>query len=242
MAHLNEQEVFAVAEFEAAIKAHYGHHDRYAIFIKYNDHSSSYTTAQEVWDDPKWNMHERMFANTVWANQQDKTRAIENNTVWRLVVVAVNGPNSDIAVLEQRGASSFAGLFGHIGTFSTSMLERQVEDWLRGFLSGEYSNLSLMYNDHRISRVHLLQTATRQERIYYPGIIEHILIHEDDDARLTPEQLADKANFVSVEEMNKAIQDDSCWTFQWYPHTPVGSYTARASSLVSILNTEYVLD
>jgi hypothetical protein len=44
----------------------------------------------------------------------------------------------------------------------------------------------------------------------------------------------DDSQWVSDEEHIKAIDEDSVWTLQWYPNTPIGSHTIAASSLEAI--------
>ena len=41
--------------------------------------------------------------------------------------------------------------------------------------------------------------------------------------------------WVSEEEHQKAVSQNTLWTAQWYPHTPVGSYTVAGSSLEAVL-------
>jgi len=41
-------------------------------------------------------------------------------------------------------------------------------------------------------------------------------------------------DFVTPEEMEKAIAEDSIWQLQWYPETPVGFYKICAASLEAI--------
>jgi hypothetical protein len=41
-------------------------------------------------------------------------------------------------------------------------------------------------------------------------------------------------DFVSKEELNKAIKEDSVWKLQWYPHTPIAFNVICASSLAAI--------
>ena len=42
--------------------------------------------------------------------------------------------------------------------------------------------------------------------------------------------------WVSPEERRKAIKDDSVWTLQWYPETPVGFCALAASDLNVLLD------
>jgi len=42
--------------------------------------------------------------------------------------------------------------------------------------------------------------------------------------------------WVSEEEKQRAIELDSLWTMQAYPHTPIGFYSYCASSLEALIN------
>jgi len=48
------------------------------------------------------------------------------------------------------------------------------------------------------------------------------------------EECYDCHDFVSPEEFKKAIAEDSVWVLQWYPDTPIGSYSILASSLEAL--------
>lgn len=41
-------------------------------------------------------------------------------------------------------------------------------------------------------------------------------------------------DWVSEDEMERAIETDSVWALQWYPDTPIGFYRLTASSLDAI--------
>jgi hypothetical protein len=45
----------------------------------------------------------------------------------------------------------------------------------------------------------------------------------------------DEDDWVSPEERAKAIAEDSVWTLQWYPDTPIGFFRRAASSLDALL-------
>ena len=53
----------------------------------------------------------------------------------------------------------------------------------------------------------------------------------------TIEEHYDCHDFVSPEELKKAIAEDSVWVLQWYPDTPIGSYSILASSLEALQKT-----
>lgn len=42
-------------------------------------------------------------------------------------------------------------------------------------------------------------------------------------------------DWVSPEEREKAIREDSLWVLHWYPDTPIGSYSVCASSLEAVI-------
>ena len=50
----------------------------------------------------------------------------------------------------------------------------------------------------------------------------------------TIEEHYDCDDFVSPEELKKAIAEDSVWILHWYPDTPIGSYSILASSLEAL--------
>lgn len=54
------------------------------------------------------------------------------------------------------------------------------------------------------------------------------------DVYYTVEQYCNPDDFVSMEEWDKAVREDSVWTLQWYPATPVGFHLIAASSLEAI--------
>lgn len=45
------------------------------------------------------------------------------------------------------------------------------------------------------------------------------------------EHFYDKADFVDEPEWNKAIAENSVWSLQWYPDTPIGFNIICAASL-----------
>lgn len=84
-----------------------------------------------------------------------------------------------------------------------------IEDKLRGLLSGEFSSLSLSFNDIQAPNY---ETA---KQFFVEG-----------------EQL--DSDWTSPEERGAALRDNSVWRLQWYPHTPVGFNCYQASSLEAI--------
>ena len=62
--------------------------------------------------------------------------------------------------------------------------------------------------------------------------------NEHKDVYQSVEEFYAKEDFVSEEEWNKAIKEDSVWALQWYPNTPVGFHRFYASTLDGIGITE----
>ena len=54
------------------------------------------------------------------------------------------------------------------------------------------------------------------------------------DVYYTVEQHYNPDDFVSMDEWDKAVREDSVWTLQWYPVTPIGFHLIAASSLEAI--------
>lgn len=95
-----------------------------------------------------------------------------------------------------------------------AMTDEQIERLeaeLRGLLHGEYSSLSIGFNDDH---------APNYEKA-----------SEWRDYR-DPE---DRIDWVSKEEREKALVENSVWTCQWYPNGPVGFNCIGASSLSALL-------
>ena len=62
----------------------------------------------------------------------------------------------------------------------------------------------------------------------------HLSHNEHRDMYETVEEFYDAENFVSPEEWDKAVKEDSVWVLQWYPDTPIGFYIIAASTLEAI--------
>lgn len=45
-----------------------------------------------------------------------------------------------------------------------------------------------------------------------------------------------KEDFIDEEDMNLCFKTDECWSLQWYPETPIGSYVVRASTLEKLMD------
>lgn len=81
----------------------------------------------------------------------------------------------------------------------------ELESTLRGFLQGEFSNMTINFNDHASEYIDAREAL-----------------------RIGRFQFVDWAN---DEEKEKAIGENSVWTIQWYPVTPIGFCKVGASSL-----------
>lgn len=86
-----------------------------------------------------------------------------------------------------------------------------LEDALKGLLQGEFSSAHLTYNDYRSAYLTAQDACDQMEYGF----------HAED--------------WVSEEERAFAIANESVWTLQWYPDTPVGSYVLSAGRLGPLL-------
>lgn len=87
----------------------------------------------------------------------------------------------------------------------------KLEELAKQLLEGEFSSLHITCNDHKVN----YQTA--KEAI-------------DGGQWVSPD------DFISPEEMQKAIDANTIWSVQWYPQTPVGFCVLFASSFQALLD------
>ena len=59
---------------------------------------------------------------------------------------------------------------------------------------------------------------------------EHLDVYE------TVEQFYGMEDFISPQEWEKAVAENSVWVLQWYPDTPIGFHRIAASTLEAIEN------
>ena len=52
---------------------------------------------------------------------------------------------------------------------------------------------------------------------------------------LAEENYYDDSDWVSPEQRARAIETDEVWALQWYPQTPIGSYSMLAADLDVLL-------
>jgi hypothetical protein len=62
----------------------------------------------------------------------------------------------------------------------------------------------------------------------------HLSHNEHRDVYETVEQFYDADDFISTEEWDKAVAEDSVWVLHWYPNTPIGFTRIAASTLDAI--------
>lgn len=86
----------------------------------------------------------------------------------------------------------------------------ELETLLRGLLKGEFSSLSLTFNEASAPN--------------YKSVAEA----EDD--------YGETGDWISDAERKKGRAENSCWMLQWYPHTPVGFCVVSASTLEALID------
>lgn len=95
----------------------------------------------------------------------------------------------------------------------------EAEKALRGLLKGEFSSLTIGFND--LHACNYKDARGWSEMMGEPcGEMETY-----NDLRV----------WVSPEERDKALAENSVWSAQWYPDTPVGFCTLYASSLFALI-------
>lgn len=87
----------------------------------------------------------------------------------------------------------------------------ELEAMLRGLLKGEFSSLHLTFNDGNGPNYMSVKDWLTEGPEWAQG------------------------DWVSDDEREKGIATNSMWQLQWYPDTPIGSYTIAASSLTALV-------
>jgi hypothetical protein len=90
-----------------------------------------------------------------------------------------------------------------------SMEAHAVEQMLLDLLRGQYSNLTLGYNDHAAN----YQTALEAEQ---RGEFNHV-------------------EWVSQQQKEVALRNNTVWILHWYPDTPVAFCSIAGATLASCL-------
>lgn len=91
-----------------------------------------------------------------------------------------------------------------------------LETFLIGYLKGEFSSLTISFNDEHASNYGNAQ-GYHDEFGGYKGDSE------------------DRIEWASDAERRKAIAENSVWTIQWYPETQVGFHCVGASTLAAAI-------
>lgn len=92
------------------------------------------------------------------------------------------------------------------------MSEDELQAALRSLLKGQHSSLTIGFNDDHACN-YVTAEGWRDEYGFYGGDEKDII------------------DWASDEEREKAIRENSVWTVQWYPDTPVGFFCVGASTL-----------
>ena len=84
---------------------------------------------------------------------------------------------------------------------------------LLSLLKGEFSSLTIGFNDEHACNYATAQKYHDEWGQYGGGTAEN-----------------DRIDWPSEEERQKAIRENSVWTIQWYPNTPIGFNCVAAST------------
>jgi len=97
---------------------------------------------------------------------------------------------------------------------------RGIEDRLRGLLQGRHSSLTISFNDEHACNYVTAKVWHDEWGHYSGGTDDHI-------------------EWASEDERLKAIRENSVWTVQWYPNTPVCFEMVGASSLQAAFDAAF---
>jgi hypothetical protein len=86
----------------------------------------------------------------------------------------------------------------------------ELETYLRSLLKGEFVSLHLSFNDRGAPSYMTVAQVENEAPQWAP-------------------------KWVSEDEKARGVETNSCWELQWYPDTPIGSYSMAASSLPALV-------
>ena len=86
----------------------------------------------------------------------------------------------------------------------------EIEVMLKSLLGGDNTSIYIEYNEHKGD----YKTASEW-------------VEEQDEDSLK--------EWVSKEQRDKAVQNDTVWRIQWYPDTPIGFYVLYAADLAPLI-------
>lgn len=94
----------------------------------------------------------------------------------------------------------------------------EIDNLLRSLLKGDFSSLTIAFNDQHACNYNTAQQWAED----FPVSNEMHNYNTLDE-------------WVSPEEREKAIANNSVWSIQWYPDTPVGFCILYASSFEALI-------
>ena len=92
---------------------------------------------------------------------------------------------------------------------------KELELELRGLMKGKFSSLHISFN--------------ADNGLNYQTVEQSILNDEAKDENIR------RHRFRSMDERQEAIDTNSLWELQWYPDTPIGSYSISAPTLPKLM-------
>jgi len=181
--------------------------------LEFNDHKSCYGTIED---------HEKSYPNITykWVSEEERLAAYAANEMWG---IATTGAGK--GAYRSNTSNKLSTLVQSWGEIDQETIEQaeQLAEWLRSQFEGKYASANITYT--------VGQEVTRYIDNKWVTSIDNV-------ATIVAEEgsnFSDEEDWVSVEERQKAIDQNGIWSVQIYPNTPIGSYSYHAASLQAIL-------
>ena len=181
--------------------------------VELNDHKSCYGTILE---------HERNYTNIVykWVSEKEREAAYAADEMW-----TASWCGAADNTYRTNAAHKLAAVLKYWGEIDeeTAKQAEELTAFLLTQLKGKYTSAHITYT--------VGQKVSRQVGRTWVDSVDNIatMIAEGDN-------FGDEEDWVSVEDRQKAIDNNGVWSVQIYPNTPVGFYIYHGSSLQVLID------
>lgn len=197
--------------------------DGQEIDIDYNGFKCGYVTAavdeaRRLRSHPNWERD--------WVTEVECQAAMEKNQIWSARKSSGHNNANYLTARACTAHAATAHVFGEMGeemiaqlTFIQSMFDK--------LMVGEHTMASFGFSTG--------QWFSQQKDKQGPYIEQKATLKQWDEEEAQYHG-SDDDEYVSTESREKAYEQNLAWYVNWYPHTPIGSYTARAATLQELVD------
>lgn len=212
--------------FETLIKSLIPADGNVEVMLEYNEQKSSYSTVGDYEKQQKGRGHD---LSKSWIYPEERQLALNNNAMWTLHIAY---PEKDGVKVEGKHSRSFsleAILAKATGqTLSQEVLAeiKELTTFIDSLLVGVWTSAGI---DFKTFTEYWQSERTAKTMTHYINNVEQTI--NDDDMVNYRDSWVGATEEEEKADQAKAIKANELWSFNWYPNTPIGSYTIHGSSL-----------